>query len=146
MSGLDDVLGAVLDRLVPADGELPGAGGLGLAGEVDARLPERARALLAALPAGFARAPVADQVAALRRLEGEAPKVFADLVAVVYAAYYVDPRVLERIERRTGYPARPPQPLGHELEPFDEAVLATVRTRAPSYREAPVSPPADRGA
>ena len=73
---------------------------------------------------------------ALRALEAERPDAFAALVELVYVAYYTDPRVLAHLEAATGYPARPPQPHGHPLEPFDERVLATVRARTPHYRRA----------
>ena len=43
--------------------------------------------------------------------------------------------VLAGIERATGYPDRPPQPLGFEMEPFDESILAVVRSRGPQYRD-----------
>ena len=52
-----------------------------------------------------------------------------------YVAYYRDARVLQGIELATGYPNRPPQPLGYELEPFDESILAVVRSRGPQYRD-----------
>lgn len=42
--------------------------------------------------------------------------------------------MLEHIERSTSYPARPPQPEGYELEPFDDAVLETIRKRGPLFR------------
>jgi hypothetical protein len=132
MSGGGDLLGTVLDRLLPPDGELPGAGGLGLA----AGIPDEVAApVLGALPPGFAALPGDAQVAALRAIEAAAPAPFAALVKAVYTAYYQDQRVLAAIERATGYAARPPQPLGYDMEPFDPALLEVVRNRPPHYRE-----------
>jgi hypothetical protein len=127
-----DALAAVLDRLLPPNGDLPGAGGLGLAAEI---LPEQAQPVLDALPAGFAALPAAGQATALRAVEGASPAAFAVLLKFAYIAYYRDPRVLERIERATGYAARPPQPLGYELEPLDPSLLDVVKARAPHYRD-----------
>ena len=86
----------ILDLLLPANGELPGAGALGLAVQVQ-------EVALAGPP----------------------------------RAAELDPDVPARpAQAATGYPARPPQPHGHPLEPFDERVLATVRARTPHYRRA----------
>jgi hypothetical protein len=38
------------------------------------------------------------------------------------------------VEQETGYEDRPPQPLGYELEPFDEALLERQRARQPFWR------------
>ena len=128
----DDLLATVLDRLLPAVGELPGAGGLGLA----AGIPGVTSApVLDALPPGFAAQAKEEQVTALRAVEAAAPAAFAVLVKAAYTAYYADRRVLAAIETATGYAARPPQPLGYELEPFDPALLEVVRNRPSHYRE-----------
>ena len=91
--------------------------------------------MLDALPPGFAGLAPEEQVAALQAIEAAAPAAFAALVKAAYTAYYQDQRVLAAIERATGYAARPPQPLGYELEPFDPALLEVVRNRPPHYRE-----------
>jgi hypothetical protein len=142
-----DRLSDVLDRLLPgnADG-WPAAGGLGLEGEVrglwarpmdDGSDPDRALdALLAALGPGFDTGGEAAEIAALEALEAAEPVAFGRLVAAAYTAYYVDPRVRAVVEARTGYPARPPQPDGYPLPPFDDALLATQRRRAPFWRSA----------
>ena len=138
----DSVLSAVLDTVLPPNGELPGAGGLGLAasyrqGAAQApHLGASAAAVLVALPEGFVGSATEEREAVLRRAEEEDPQSFAALLNLAYNAYYTDQRVLERIESLTGYAARPPQPEGYELEPFDERVLAQVKERAPFWREA----------
>ena len=46
------------------------------------------------------------------------------------AAYYSHPSVVAAF----GWSTDPPQPRGHELEPFDKALLETVRKRKPFWR------------
>jgi hypothetical protein len=133
---------AILDRLLPAQDELPAAGRMGLAPAVladAATVPALAAALeavAAQLPPTFAELPGEVQDDTLRAIEGSEPAAFAGVVNLAYNAYYTDRRVLELIERRTGYTARPPQPDGYELEPFDPAVLERTRQRAPFWRKA----------
>ena len=130
--GGGELLATVLDRLLPPEGELPGAGGLGLA----AGIPGEASApVLDALSPGFAALSGEGQVAALRAIEAAAPAAFAALVKAAYTVYYADRRVLGAIEAATGYAARPPQPLGYDMEPFDPELLEVVRNRPPHYRE-----------
>lgn len=129
------MLQPVLDTLLPGDADWPSAGSLpGLAAQViDDAAPD---GLLAALPAGFAALDADAQEEALRVLEAAQPAAFERLVAAAYLAYYTHPEVRAVLERLTGYEARPPQPLGYELPPFDEALLETQRRRAPFWREA----------
>jgi hypothetical protein len=131
-----DLLAAVLDHLLPANGALPAAGELGLAAQVEEAVQTRPQVgtLLDELPDGFVELADGAQDGILRGLEQRAPASFTELVELVYSAYYTDQRVLEHIEQSTGYPARPPQPEGYELEPFDDAVLATIRRRGPLFR------------
>ena len=56
------------------------------------------------------------------------------LILYAYGAYYIDPRVRDIVEARTGYPNRPPQPLGYDLPPFDERLLDKVKQRPPFWR------------
>ena len=127
-----DVLVAVLDRLLPPNGDLPGAGGLGLAGQVP---DSAAKPILDQLPADFLARDAAGQRDALKAAEAATPAFFHELVRFAYVAYYRDARVLAGIELATGYPNRPPQPLGYEMEPFDESILEVVRSRGPQYRD-----------
>ena len=46
------------------------------------------------------------------------------------AAYYSHPQVIAAF----GWRIEPPQPLGHELEPFDESLLEQVKARPPFWR------------
>jgi len=136
----DAVLSAVLDRLLPGGDGWPGARALGLDHAVRTQgkaLPAQsaaAAAALAGLPTGFAMLPAPEQDAALRAQEVAMPDAFAALVGAAYTAYYADPRVHAAIAVKTGTPVRPPQPDGHVLPAFDEALLAGVKARGPLWR------------
>jgi hypothetical protein len=148
---LDDerraLLAAVLDRIVPPNGDVPGAGALGVGDAIERTLAGSAplrRLILdglvevdvAAGPAGFAVFDTAARDELLRAVEAAHPAFFAALVNHAYRGYYTHPTVLQDLERATGYPARPPQPLGHAIEPWDEGLLARQRQRAPFWRRA----------
>jgi hypothetical protein len=140
MSG---VLVALLDTLLPGDGgEWPAAGALGLAvrcREVAALSGGGVAALaevLAALPEGFAEQDAESRAAALRAVEAARPEAFERVLAAACGAYYTDARVQAVLARRTGYADRPPQPEGHILAPFDDALLVGVRARDKGWREA----------
>lgn len=137
------LLTEVLNCLVPARDDLPGAGDLGLGERVDAALaarPATRRVYLDGLLAieGTADRPFAEldadgREAALRAVEAAQPVFFAALVEHAYRHYYTDPRV----QRALGLTDGPPQPRGHRLPVFDERLLAAQRERAPFWRRAP---------
>lgn len=144
--GAGEPLAALLDELLPPrpEHELPGGGGLGLGDALLASLraqPELAAAVAPGLAAlaellrerGAAR--LADLAAPARRalldaLAARAPALLPTLSFLGFVAYYQEPRVLVALGREP----RPPFPRGYELPPFDEALLAPVRRRAPFYR------------
>lgn len=132
----------ILDRLLPGnDAGWPAAGTLGLAPTVwedAARTPEgeaAVRTVLAALPVDYAARPDAARDEALRAIEAAEPDAFARLVASAYNSYYTNPDVLAVVERLTGYEARPPQPSGYDLPPFDERLLDRQKQRPPFWRK-----------
>ena len=148
------LLSAVQDRLIPPEGDLPGAGQSGAAARANAYLAERPdwRAeVLAALEAvetaaarvaelrppngaerGFLDLTGDERDAALQGLEAAEPRLFARLLRITYTAYYTDPE----IRRLAGFEALPPQPGGYGLEPFDTSRLENVRRRGRLWREA----------
>lgn len=142
----DRLLTALLDTLLPGDDrDWPAAGTHGLGQrtcEIAAMTPGGAAALetiLAALPTDF---PVRDEdsrAALLGELEAQSPDAFSRVVTAAYSAYYTDPAIRAVVERVTGYPDRPPQPRGYDLEPFDESLLDQVKARGPIWRHVPVS-------
>lgn len=119
------MLTALLDTLLPGDPDWPSAGSL------DGMAVEEAAPILAELPADFA----AGDEETLRAVEAAHPGAFERLVSAVYLAYYTHPTVRAVLERVTGYEARPPQPMGYELPPFEESLLETQRKRAPFWRQ-----------
>ena len=135
---MNDVrLDSILNTLLPGDADWPSAASLGLAAAVRGDCDDAALAAIAgALPASFAGGDAEAREGALRAIEAAQPAAFERLVAAAYLAYYTEPRVRVVIERLTGYAARPPQPLGYELEPFDEALLERQKRRAPFWRKA----------
>jgi hypothetical protein len=141
-----ELLTQVLDRIVPADGGLPGAGELGVGEFVEGAAgskPGQTRQLVDGLKLvevtrgrhgseafGELDDDARDQV--LRTVESESPAFFDELVRLTYVGYYSQPRVAAAL----GLEARPPQPLGFELEQADLSSLDNVRQRGPVYREA----------
>lgn len=144
------LLTAVLDRLVPAHDDLPGAGALGVTGAIDRTLaasPALRRLFFEGLlaielasaggqaggtPRAFVDLAPGDQDALLQAIERALPAFFAALVDHCYRGYYTLPPV----HRAIGCEGRPPQPLGHRLRPFDPALLDRQRRRAPFWRRA----------
>jgi hypothetical protein len=140
------LLVAVLDRIVPPNGTLLGAGALGVDAAIDrtlAQTPRLRRIFLSGLAEiGVAAARETDreflaldaarQDAVLRSVEQANPEFFAALVEHTYRGYYVRPEVHAAI----GYTTRPPQPLGHELAPWREELLQLQVDRAPFWRRA----------
>lgn len=137
-------LGHLLDTIVPPseDGALPGAGEVGLAALLDEKVPELRPLLRQALAAldGIAGAPgaesfgalaPAERAAALDEFAAREPGFLPGLLYHTYALYYQQPRVLEGL----GFEARPPFPLGYELEAGDLSLLEPVRRRTGLYRD-----------
>ena len=60
------------------------------------------------------------------------PRLFRELASWTVTAYYQDDRVMEAI----GLPARPPFPLGYEIQSGDLSLLGPVRARGKLYRDA----------
>lgn len=125
------VIAALLDTLLPGDSAFPPVGSLpGVAEHVAGA----AAPVLAALPADFAALPPDAREAVLRAIEAAAPQAFERMVTASYLAYYAVSAVQAVLQRDYGYAARPPQPAGHDLPPFDDALLARQRQRTPLWR------------
>ena len=132
------LLTAVLNRIVPANGSLAGAGDLDVATAIEQTLSDSPylrrvfldglRDIAIASAADFASLPPAAQTDILQRVEQAQPTFFAALVEHTYRGYYTHPQV----QRTLG--SRPPQPIGYNLPPFDPALLDLQRRRAPFWR------------
>jgi hypothetical protein len=136
-------LAALLDTLIPPspDGTLPGAGELGLAAIIEEAAPGFAAAAAEGLSElerraaargaeGFADLDLADRSALLAEYASDAPAFLPPLIFRAYAHYYQHPAVVTGL----GLEARPPHPLGYELEAGDLSGLDAVRARRPLYR------------
>jgi gluconate 2-dehydrogenase subunit 3-like protein len=137
------LLKSVLNRLVPAHDDLPGAGDLAVGASIERSMAGSARlrrlfldglaeiAITAERP--FVELDTASQTAILEVVEVKQPAFFGALVEHTYRGYYTLPAVHEAI----GHESRPPQPLGHRLPPFDPALLDRQRARLPFWRQTP---------
>ncbi len=137
----------VMDRMIPPVDNLPGAGSMGLFDEIERMSVEHARyyrSIVRFLDAltldmsveaegGFLALDGERQDEAIKEIENSITGDFANVLEVVYLAYYSQPQVHERIGWRSG----PLQPLGFTLPPWDESILETVRKREPFWRQAP---------
>jgi hypothetical protein len=125
----DPFFRAVLTSLLPGDGEWPSAASTVLPiwfGDRVGKLPALAEAVVwlrASLPPDFAIRSPADRVNALKACETKDAAKFSVVVTEAFNGYYIDPAVLSVVERKSGFPARPPQPMGHRLEPFDVSIM-----------------------
>ena len=140
------LLYAVLDHIVPPNGDLPAAGELRVAEHVEgvAGLSQGTRRLFSEglksievtsvqmHSSEFVELSDEDKVGVLRQVESQNPDFFSALVVQTYAGYYTNPKVL----RAKGLKLRPPQPQGYELDEFDMSLLENVRKRGKVYRDA----------
>ena len=136
-------LSAVVDTLLPGDRgvpPLPTGTAAGVATRLEQLAAGRDRALrdvvlqaIASAARGeeaFVRADDAGRIASIQRVEVEMPGPFRALVALVLSDYYETEIVLLAM----GWRAEPPQPQGHVLPPFDEALVQPVRGRGRMWR------------
>ena len=140
-----DLLIAVLNRIVPSEGDFPGAGDLGVAEFIDDVVGKSAT-LKRMFLEGLAEIEIDSDAkhskqfielsndqkdSILRKIEASSPKFFNALVQQVYRGYYSNSHVITLL----GLEARPPQPLGYELEPFDISLLESVKARGQIYKD-----------
>ncbi len=143
-------LKACVSVLIPAQGERPAAGEIGVAEYIDATafLTPRIRGLLlegidtidrmAAErgDAGFADAAREQQTGVLRDFErADRAGIFGMIRDLTYEGYYGHPCVLRALQQETEWRYGVAFS-GSEMEPFDETLLARMKTVAPRYRKA----------
>lgn len=140
------LLTSILNRIIPAGGEFPGAGDLGVATYLDAAIapsPDLKRLFTQGLAQieivcrvqytrAFTELSESEQDAILRHAESTDPEFFGALILHTYSGYYTNPKVIPLL----GLEGLPPQPRGYHLEPLDPHLLDRVRQRGPLYREA----------
>jgi hypothetical protein len=136
-----ELLSSLMNRLIPAVGDLPAAGEMGLTEEVLRLAGEHLR-YSALFTSGinalieksddFINLSGSDQDSVIRELESSYPVEFDAVRTLVYIVYYKD----ERVHARIGWDSRPPQPEGNVMEPWDESILETTKNREPFWRKA----------
>jgi hypothetical protein len=144
-----EVLRAWVSALIPARGQRPAAGDIGAAEYVDATVfltPRLRGVLLDAIDtveqlaqrlAGrrFAELTPSARAEVLRAFEANDPlDAFPMVRDLTYEAYYAHPRVLDVLERETGWRYEVAIS-GVEMEPFDDSLLARLRTVPPRWRK-----------
>jgi hypothetical protein len=144
-----EALRAWVSALIPARGERPAAGEVGAAEYVDATvfLTPRLRGVLLdgidsieqlahkLVGRRFAEADPTEQTEVLRAFEANDPlDTFPMVRDLTYEAYYAHPRVLDVLERETGW-RYDVAFSGGELAPFDEGLLARMRSVPPRWRK-----------
>jgi hypothetical protein len=138
-----------VSALIPAAGERPAAGDVGAAEYIDATvfLTPRLRGVLldgidtvdrlASEIVGerFTATGPAEQADILRDFEANDPlDAFPMVRDLTYEAYYAHPRVLDVLQRETGWRYETAIS-GGELEPFDEELLARMKSVPPRYKK-----------
>lgn len=137
------LLDAALDRIIPPQGERPGAGALGVGDFVEsvaAGEPGLIRLFTQGLsaveiaaaergPDGFGALPGEAQDAALRAVEASHSEFFDQLVLQAYNGYYTNSAVFEAI----GYDLPAAPVAGAKVELLDETLLEAQRRRAPFW-------------
>ena len=138
-----ELLCAVLDRIVPPHGNLPGAGALGLSvflENVSGRTPDRRRLLNDGLSriefaasrrtgGRFDQLDADGQDAVLREVEGQDPVFFDLLVRQCYNGYYTNPSVQEMVGHHR------PDPSEYAYQPLNETLLEPQRQRSPFWTQ-----------
>ncbi len=145
-----DALRAWVSTLIPPRGERPAAGDVDATEYIDATvfLTPRLRGVLLdatdtveqlaqkLVGRSFAEATPPEQAEVLGAFEANDPlDAFPMVRDLTYEAYYAHPRVLDVLERETGWRYEAAIS-GGELEPFDERLLDRMRSVPPRWRKA----------
>lgn len=138
-------LSAALNRIIPAQGDMPGAGDLGLARFVEGAAsanPGKTRLFIQGLSTievsssritgkEFAEATGQEQDQTLQNVESSNGAFFDELVRQTYNGYYTNPDVF----RAMGY-SIPQLDINGQPELLDESLLENQRNRAPFWTKA----------
>ena len=126
--------------MIPAVGDLPSAGQMGLTAEIvqlaaqQKRFEDLFNSAMEAFEINspdFLTSMTSIQDENLRTFESNNPDLFNTIRTIVYIVYYKDPKVHARI----GWDGRAPQPKGNQMDPWDESVLVNARKREPFWRK-----------
>ena len=138
------LLTEVLNRIIPGNDKMPGAGEIGV-DYLDQAVGDSPRLKrifgngLLQLEVGAHRDYAEDfpsltgeqQDAVLRQIEADEGEFFDLLVRQTYNGYYTNGRIVELL----GLEARPPQPLGHQVEQGNITLIENVKKRGIVYRD-----------
>lgn len=136
----EKLLEAIMDRMIPAVGDLPSAGQMGLIAEIvqlaakQKRFEDLFNSATEAFESSspyFLTSSTSVQDENLKTFESNNPDLFNTMRTIVYIVYYKDPKVHARI----GWDGHAPQPQGYEMDPWDESVLVNARKREPFWRK-----------
>ena len=138
-----DLVTEVLNRIIPANEKLPGAGEIAVdyLDEAVGGSPRLKRIFghglsyidvvaYRLLSQDFPNLTGEQMDAVLRQVEADEGEFFDLLVRQTYNGYYTDPRIVELL----GLEARPPQPLGHQVEQGNITLIENVKNRGIAYR------------
>ncbi len=138
-----DLVTAVLDRIIPANEIMPGAGQIALEflDDVVGRSPTLKLSFATGLSQieAYAQTTFHDEFIilpdeqkddVLRHVETAQPTFFEALMRQTYNGFYTNSRVIQLL----GLEDRPPQPKGHQLETGNFALLESVMKRGTVYR------------
>ena len=137
------LLSAVLNRIIPAEGQWLGAGDLEVGDFIEGTVSKKnglrrlfteglaSIEIIASQEDGAAFQSLTGQAqdAVLQVVENQHTTFFAELVRQCYNGYYTNPSIFELI----GYSRSNPQ--GYQPLPFDENLLEPQRRREPFWRQ-----------
>lgn len=140
-----DLLILMLNRIIPEEGTMPGAGDLGLAEFVEGVVgmqPSLRRLFSEALTQveilagrrsgdGFGALDGEAQDAVLKEVEASNPAFFDELVRQTYNGYYTNLQVFERLD----YAPPTKEQVERQPELLDESLLEQQKQRAPFWRQ-----------
>ncbi len=138
-----DLLTAILNCIIPPEGDRPGAGDLQIADFVEQAVAPnpKLRSLLTGGLAqtektaaqqtndGFAQIDLEQQETVLKEIQAQNSTFFDLVLRQCYNGYYTNPEIQELI----GYRRTPPEE--YEFRPLDESLLETQKQRAPFWTQ-----------
>jgi len=132
-----DILGEMVDLLIPANKHLPAPSKIDVVEYIDDALsntPKMKRIFVEGLTdinnKNFLSLPKMEQIALLTKYESTNGTFFSLLLRHTYNAYYTNPIVVAGI----GMTGRPPQPLGYTLEKGNLTLLDKVIKKGQIWR------------
>ena len=140
------LLTGMMNRIIPEQGNMPGAGDLGLASFVEKAISSDV-VLRRQIIEGLVETEIAARKAAgvdfcgldpdgqdsiLRAMESTKPIFFGELVRQTYSGYYTNYRVFQSMD----YAPPEPKPKGSPPELLDQKLLNKQRERVPFWRGA----------